>query len=467
MEAKTRNAIVHNISFALRPGPHWKLPPALERLLTERARQSLGASWWDDPLQRERLDSAFDQLIGSERQRQAPAYDENLMEAYTFGYLPFHFPKVAELLCNMYLAEDFPETVRILDIGCGPGTASLSAIYFFALLGNARGLFGDHRVRYRVEIVQVDKHQSALDTAKGLIESFMKSTDVVSFKLEQQLQLDITPEENPGEVALATKPFDLIFVQDFFGEQRQHSVTKRKEIMQRFMGWLKSDGALVAIEKSAGGRVQEFHQLVAKTVETGCNLFAPCPAIFDRPQGVKCYSCTASVHRSLVRPRFLEYLCKASSRYDYETVDTSNLWCYAILRHKEGSAAPPLPGDKGMFTQLASLFADGAQIPERANVLVSVASQNPSKPGVYKLCDQSCGAEYNYLHVPVGLLVSDFSGGDVLALTSVRIEKEEDQDEGTVKFHLHIDENTNIMNLSKNRQDVSWKEALEGAGYNA
>ena len=58
MEKTIRNAIVHNVNFALRPGPHWKIPPVLDRLLTERARQDFGESWWDDPLLREKLDSS-------------------------------------------------------------------------------------------------------------------------------------------------------------------------------------------------------------------------------------------------------------------------------------------------------------------------------------------------------------------------------------------------------------------------
>ena len=41
--------------------------------------------------------------------------------ASTFGFLPFHFPKVAKILSSMFLREDFPADLRILDIGCGPG----------------------------------------------------------------------------------------------------------------------------------------------------------------------------------------------------------------------------------------------------------------------------------------------------------------------------------------------------------
>jgi len=243
--------------------------------------------------------------------------------------------------------------------------------------------------------------------------------------------------------------------------------TKRKDILQRFLGWCKPDGACVVIERSTGGRVQEFHQLVSKTLETGFHLYAPCPAIFDKPQGMKCYSCTASNHRSLVRPRFLEYLCKASSHYDYDALDSGNQWCYAVIRRQPGSVAPPLPGERGMFTQLASLFAEGATLPERVNVLVAVAAADPARPGVYKLCDQSCGAEHCFLHVPVNKLAPVFGGGDVLAVQGARMTKEEDADEGTLRFHLHADGKTNIMNLSRNRLEVTWREALEGAGYHA
>ena len=39
-----------------------------EKLVSEKARQVLGDQWWDDPLVREKFDSAFEMLIAAGEQ---------------------------------------------------------------------------------------------------------------------------------------------------------------------------------------------------------------------------------------------------------------------------------------------------------------------------------------------------------------------------------------------------------------
>lgn len=455
-----RNAVSHFVAFALRPGPFWKLPPALDRLLGEAARGAMGQAWWDDPLQRERLDAAFDALARDGGGRTPPAMTKDLVDAATFGLLPLHFPKTAELLLALWRRRDFPETVRILDVASGPGTASLSAVYFFSLLAHARRLYGDAGARYKLQIMHLDSSPAALETAKRLVSSFMSDSGVVAVELVGQMHASVEPEPGAEDSRLAGNPFDLVLVQNLFGSLRRHAVAKRKDILLRMAAWLRPEGSLLLVDPSSGGRAQEFHQIVSKSIEDGgLHLYAPCHAIFGEPCGVSCYACSGSQQRGITRPRFLEHLCKAASRYDFEALSTGNTWSWAILRREPGSLSPVPPGGAEGYNQLGSLF-DGPG-GGRVNVLAAVASVDPTRVGVYKLCDQSCGAESCALQIPAGYPAPPLDCGDVLALQNVVVERHEDPDEGTVRFVLHVDGESAVMSVTGYERQVLWPAALE------
>jgi hypothetical protein len=282
----------------------------------------------------------------------------------------------------------------------------------------------------------------------------------------RQIQADLGPEPSDAEAAFLDQAYDIIVVQNFFGSLRQQSVTKRKALLLRLAEGLSEGGSLLVIDSSSLGRAQELHQLVSKTVESGdYHAFGPCPSLFGNPSGVGCYSCSAGQQRGIVQPRYLEYLCRASSQYDFDALSAANRWSYAVLRKAPGSVAPEIHGDRTQYLSLGSLFEGPS--PERVNLLLTVASQDASRPGRIKGCDQSCGAESCTLVVPAGIQHPPLERGDVLRVDNVRLERHEDEDEGTVRFDLLVDEQTSITDLSHAERTVTWRDALGGIGYHA
>ena len=120
-----KNAIAHNVKFAIKPGNKWVLPKTFEKLLAEKARQILGDQWWDDPLVRERFDAAFEESYGAREQLKPISYEGFATEAFAFGDMLLGFNKVSQILSRICSSVTFPDNLRVLDVGCGTGILSL------------------------------------------------------------------------------------------------------------------------------------------------------------------------------------------------------------------------------------------------------------------------------------------------------------------------------------------------------
>ena len=148
MDADAGKRVRQFLDRSLNMGRALGLPPALNRCLEDFASFRLGEGWWSNAAQARTLDADLaylDQrwLDGSN----PPAYTEARYVAYALGFLPLGFLKVARLLNRLAHRHAFPGTLEILDNGCGPGTASVSALHFFDLLSQATRLLGSFRGR--------------------------------------------------------------------------------------------------------------------------------------------------------------------------------------------------------------------------------------------------------------------------------------------------------------------------------
>jgi SAM-dependent methyltransferase len=463
------NAIAHNVKFAIKPGNKWIVPKNFEKLLAEKARQILGNQWWDDPLVRERFDAAFEDSYQSYEQLKAPSYEGFGTEAFTFGNMIFGFNKVAQILTRICPSVRFSDNLRVLDLGCGPGTASLSFLHFINLYTNAEVMFSSEEKVRSVSLVQADRCQEMLSMASELTDNFLQKSDRVNATIENKFVIEIGADSSPEEENLLSGGYDIILVQDLLGEMTGCSVSQRSQILCRLYQALNPGGICVAVENVQSRRIQEFHQVVSKAAEGGASLIAPCPALFDNPIGVKCYSCSASSHTSLLRSQFVEKVCKASKLYDFQKMDLQNNWTYAVFQDGWQFVEPHIP--QTSTTVLAiSRFLSGEIMPgetDRFDIIAAVAECLPDDKRSFRLCDQSCGAETSWVHLEPSVIMPFVEFGDVLILKGVRAVREEIIDEGIVRIHFYADSDTVAENLSSAFRSTTFSEALQETGYDA
>ena len=370
------------------------------------------------------------------------------------------FGKAAHVLWRLSSQMDFGDNLRILDGGCGPGTGTLSLLHFFGLYTNSEVMFSKNEKTRNISVVQFDSSQDMLAMARELTEGFAVKNTRVHSSVELSQPLTIKVEPSPEEERILSDTFDIILLQDVLGEMRTSSVAQKSQVLLRYCNALKPGGICIVIEKSRPRRIQEFHQMVSKTAEDGAELIAPCSRLFDEPLGLKCYSCSASSHIRLLRSQFVEQIAKASKVYDFQRLDSTNSWSYAVFGKGVERIEPSVPSSETDVVPLSGFMSGEFPADEtsRYTIVASVAECDAKAEGVYRLCDQSCGAEAAWLHLDNTGVMPLIQFADVLIVKGVLVRREEIIDEGIVRIHFHADSNTVVENLSYGVRHLTFDE---------
>ncbi len=207
-------------------------------------------------------------LLTRERENLPAAYlnDAGLREAYRTYFLPPNMEKVwvplrAITLHPGRLLEK--EKLRVLDLGCGPGTASLGILTFFEAQKN----------RPRLELVAVDRVAENLTIARELFASRLSSSD-----LNATLKIIRTNIVDVGQIS--GTPFDLIVLSNVLNELYaldEGRIAKRttlvKEVLDRL---LSPDGNCIIIEPALRETSRELLAVRNGLLEQGVAVYAPC-----------------------------------------------------------------------------------------------------------------------------------------------------------------------------------------------
>lgn len=203
--------------------------------------------------------------------------DRDLRRAYLLYFFPVNYAKVADLLREMPALPVRP--LRILDVGSGPGTASLAVLDHLARLGQT-GHDGS-------EVIAVDRNRQALQEAEALwtvLSGGGAEKPVHAFRARQ------ADAERAGAQALLKEgPFDLVILANSLNElhcSAADPVADRVKFLESLLKALAPDGTLMVIEPALRGTTRALHQvrdrLVAEglaTVYSPCLHERPCPAL--------------------------------------------------------------------------------------------------------------------------------------------------------------------------------------------
>ena len=232
--------------------------------------------------------------------------EPDLRLAYLAYFLPSNVLKINAILTELWLHPEvnklFPERLRILDLGCGPGTQLLGCLDFLSQQSNLPG---------KIECVGVDSLESNLQDARYLFgrlavtlsasttatepsrgPSELKSPVVVN---DQGDRTRWSLETHRGDVSRPLQlknpsPFDFIILGNvlnelFPGDDRRIEKRSRR-VASLISEWLAPNGFLILMEPALREVSRDLLQvrdrlldLLPLTVYSPCVHSRPCPAV--------------------------------------------------------------------------------------------------------------------------------------------------------------------------------------------
>ena len=179
-------------------------------------------------------------LLTRQRENLPAAYlkDRGLREAYAAYFLPPNMRKIHIPLSELALHPDTmvnKEQYRILDLGCGPGTALLGVLDFFYSMN----------ISPRLDVVAIDQLSENL----AIVRSFF-STYKLAHSLNASLKTICSSIGNT--VHMIEEPFDLITLTNVLNELHPHHemrIAKRIRLLADLLHrYLAKDGSCIIIE---------------------------------------------------------------------------------------------------------------------------------------------------------------------------------------------------------------------------
>jgi len=207
-------------------------------------------------------------LLTREREDLPAAYlkDAGLREAYLAYFLLPNLEKIKVPLGELSLHPGKAlekERLRVLDLGCGPGTASLGVLDFFGA-----------REHYpRLEFTAVDQVAENLKAAEELFSSMRASRGLkAAMTTVRSGVADLSRFE--------TGPFDLVILSNVLNElfsREGRKIEKRLAVMEDIMTRLVADdGSLIVIEPALRETSREMLEVRDRLLDEGFHVYAPC-----------------------------------------------------------------------------------------------------------------------------------------------------------------------------------------------
>jgi len=271
--------------------------------------------------------------------------EPDLRLAYLTYFLPSNFLKVKAILEELWLHPDvrrlFPERLRILDLGCGPGTQLLGCLDFFS----------QQSMRPEsIECVGVDSLESNLEDARCLFNCLAAEVSTEHSELRSASPLPENRrdgnhwslETHRGDVSRPlklknTNPFDFILMGNVLNElftgdeQRIEKCSRRVATLVR--DWLTPHGFLILMEPALRETSRDLLlirdrllEMLPLTVYSPCVHNQPCPAV-----AAGCTSDWCHEDRSWRTPSWIRQiddrtgLRKSSLKYSYVVLNRLGL----------------------------------------------------------------------------------------------------------------------------------------------
>jgi SAM-dependent methyltransferase len=203
--------------------------------------------------------------------------DERLRRAYLAYYLPVNLAKVQTLLDELPADTWTPSPgrhPRVLDVGCGAGTASLGVLDWVIQRGGTAPA--------QLDVVAVDRSAEALALGATLWRSYLghgakhdAGLTTVRADVERWRPGKVPPAVQPGP-----GPYDLIIAANVLSElfaASREPLTRRAKLVRTLLELLQPGGTVMIVEPALRPTARDLHHLRDLLVGEGaCTVYSPC-----------------------------------------------------------------------------------------------------------------------------------------------------------------------------------------------
>ncbi len=353
-----------------------QLPACVEKLIGSYIERACGKNWDSG----ETAQLIRDNIVKQKEEYWTAGGGSQYPKIRIISYLLYHFPvyfcQYQYLLLELLQKGALFNKMRILDVGSGPGTITLSTMDFFLKLLDVYSKNGVD-VKLNIRFDSVEQAQENIDCYKELTSGYLSgflsgNANIVINEPVHASVSAIEPAKMPEEA-------DLIIFSNILAEMNI-APAGRADVVERLASLSKNPTVIIIepadLDNSTALRVTQ-HALVKK----GFTVFSPCTFIWDTGcRGDNCWSFLEL--GNIQAPGFMEKIASTGEFYRYMNTDMK--FSYVILR-KDGLAKHSYRA-MGKFLRLANL---PKHVERRVNVVASVMSGNlgDEKTFVFKVCD--------------------------------------------------------------------------------
>jgi len=291
------------------------------------------------------------------------------------GYLVYQFP--VYYAQAIYLLHDLEErgllfpSMRILDVGTGPGTVPLAIAGFL-----------EERGSFTAEIFSVERSEEFIEAFRFLVERVLPDARFVS--IHDPIQKDILSlglEDIPPSL-------DLIVFQNVLNEIPSKDPAEKGELVRKFAENLSERGSILIVEPADLDNSRELRRIVSHASGDGLFIHSPCRFLWG--QACPGENCWSFVEKPPIRPPpFMQDLARGEEWYRFQNVDIK--YSYSLLRKVPPPGIAGVPLSAKRYVRLSTL---SRHVGRRVRVAATVASGDlgDSETHVFFVCDGSPGA---------------------------------------------------------------------------
>ncbi|MDD5474590.1 MAG: hypothetical protein PHU34_10670 [Candidatus Methanoperedens sp.] len=415
-----------------------KLPARIEKLVESYIERACGKDWDKG----ETAQLIRDNIVKQKEEYWTAGGESQYPKIRIISYLLYHFPvyfcQYQYLLLELLEKGALFNKMRILDVGSGPGTITLSTIDFMRKLLESYSKNGMD-VKLNIRFDSIEQAQENIDCYKELTSGYLlgfppgNAGIIINEHVHASVSA-IEPAKAPGDT-------NLVIFSNVLAEMRI-APARRADVVERIATPSKNP-TVVIIEPADLDNSKALRVIQHALMKKGYTVFSPCTFIWDTGcRGDNCWSFLEL--GNIQAPGFMEKIASTGEFYRYMNTDMK--FSYVILR-KDGVAKHSYRA-KGKFLMLANLHK---HVEKRINVVASVMSGNlgDEKTSVFKVCDGTtsipCYAVLPAYHINDGnraLLDAGYGGIIMISGTLVRENKE------LSSYNLLITRNTLVTPVS-------------------